>query len=179
MCTEFIFRTLRQDELNMDLFAGFNRYQDVKRCWRKEEGRWILKDIAFVEEWGEENYRQLTEQLRRTHGAGGYVFGAFEHGRLVGFASVESERFGTKRQYVQLGEIYTSYEYRGFGIGKKLFELSKEAGKKLGASKLYISAHSSEESQKFYQKMGCVEAREYNRKLVEKEPCDCQLECRV
>jgi len=46
----------------------------------------------------------------------------------------------------------------------------------LGAEKLYISAHSSVESQAFYRSMGCAEAEEYNARHVELEPCDCQLE---
>ena len=46
-----------------------------------------------------------------------------------------------------------------------------------GRKPLYISAHSSVESQAFYKApMGCVEAREYQAFHVEKEPCDCQLE---
>lgn len=45
-----------------------------------------------------------------------------------------------------------------------------------GASKLYISAHSAVESQRFYEAMGCIEAAEYNEEHVKREPCDCQLE---
>ncbi|MCI8896985.1 MAG: hypothetical protein HFI61_04170, partial [Lachnospiraceae bacterium] len=32
------------------------------------------------------------------------------------------------------------------------------------------------ETQAFYRAMGCVEAQEYNKEHVEKEPYDCQLE---
>lgn len=35
------------------------------------------------------------------------------------------------------------------------------------------------ESQAFYKKMGCVEAEQYNREHVDKEPYDCQLECKL
>ena len=31
----------------------------------------------------------------------------------------------------------------------------------------------------FYRAMGCVEAEVYNRQHVEKEPYDCQLECKL
>jgi len=44
----------------------------------------------------------------------------------------------------------------------------------MGAQSLYISAHSSQESQAFYKVMGCAESVEYNTKLVDEEPCDCQ-----
>lgn len=48
-----------------------------------------------------------------------------------------------------------------------------------GAKKLYISAYSAVESQSFYKAMGCMEAQVYNMEHVEKEPYDCQLECKL
>ena len=68
---------------------------------------------------------------------------------------------------------------RGQGVGKALFLAAKEWSKERGAKKLYISAHSAVESQAFYKAMGCVEAQVYNRKHVEEEPYDCQLECEL
>lgn len=61
-------------------------------------------------------------------------------------------------------------------VGKTLFYKACEEAKKLGADKLYISAHSSRESQAAYKAIGCVHAEEINRKLAEEEPCDVQLE---
>lgn len=51
-----------------------------------------------------------------------------------------------------------------------------EEARRLGADKLYISAHSSKESQATYKALGCVHAKEINPKLAEEEPCDVQLE---
>jgi N-acetylglutamate synthase-like GNAT family acetyltransferase len=65
------------------------------------------------------------------------------------------------------------------GIGKKLFSLVCKKAKEMGAQRLYISAHSSQETQAFYKAMGCVEAMEYSDKLVAEEPCDCQLEYKL
>ena len=96
--------------------------------------------------------------------------------RLKGFASVEHEFFGQEKQYLELTSIHTSYDCRNRGIGRQLFTRCVEAARKMGAKKLYISAHSCEETQAFCKEMGCVEAVEYNQKSVEKEPCDCQLE---
>ena len=117
--------------------------------------------------------------LKNTILTDGVVFGAFLDGRLKGFASVESARFGTDRQYMDLSSIHVSQDMRGKGIGKELFCRAKEYAKKHGAQKLYISAHSSVESQAFYRALGCVEAEEYNADHVEREPFDCQLECRL
>ena len=63
-----------------------------------------------------------------------------------------------------------------FLFGKSLFRRSADWAKVHGAKKLYISAHSSLESQAFYAAMGCVEAEEYDPVHVENEPGACQLE---
>ena len=116
------------------------------------------------------------ECLKNTLNTGGAVIGAFIEGKLAGFTSVENQFFGSKSQYLQLSSIHVSYESRGKGIGKKLFQMIAQEARDLEAKKLYISAHSSEESQAFYKAIGCIEAKEYNEKLVQAEPCDCQLE---
>lgn len=170
------YRQLKNDEINLTLFHSFNRYQDVKKCWRKENGKWTLKEIAFIEQWGSVEYEYLIKCLQNTVKTGGTVYGAFHNDVLVGFASVESEFFGSQKEYLQLSSLHISYENRGMGIGKKLFSLACKKAKEMGAQKLYISAHSSEETQAFYKAVNCVEAVEYNPKLVAEEPCDCQLE---
>jgi ribosomal protein S18 acetylase RimI-like enzyme len=170
---------LKKSEISESLFANFNRYQDVNKCWRKESGEWILKDIAFTEQWGSDEYKILIKCLQNTIKTGGVVFGAFNNNMLVGFSSIESQLWGSQKEYMQLSSIHTSYESRGMGIGKKLFFLASKKAKDMGAQKLYISAHSSQESQAFYKALGCVEAVEYNKKLVDEEPYDCQLEYRL
>ncbi|SKC81944.1 GNAT family N-acetyltransferase [Maledivibacter halophilus] len=170
------YKELKKTEIDITLFASFNRYQDVKKCWRKENGEWILKAIAFTEQWGSDEYEILVKCLQNTIKTGGTVFGAFYNDVLVGFASIENQFFGSQKEYLQLSSIHISYENRDMGIGKKLFSLACKKAKEIGAQKLYISTHSSEESQAFYKAMGCVEAMEYNDKLVAEEPCDCQLE---
>lgn len=170
------YKELTKEEMEVSLFSGFDRYQEVKKCWRKENEEWILKDIPFTEQWGTEEYKYLVECLKNTIKTGGAVFGAFENKTLVGFASLEKQLFGSRKEYLQLSSIHISNDNRGTGIGKELFILICERAKEMGAKKLYISAHSSQETQAFYKAMGCVEAIEYNEVLVSKEPYDCQLE---
>ena len=85
--------------------------------------------------------------------------------------------FGDEQEYCDLSSIHISEDLRNRGIGRTLFLAAKEWAKQKGAKKLYISAHSAIESQAFYKAMGCVEAKVYNKKHVEAEPYDCQLEC--
>ncbi len=73
-------------------------------------------------------------------------------------------------------QIHVSYEYRNKGVGKKLFTLCAKKAKSMGAKKLYISNHSSEESQFFYKNIGCIDAVEINQKLAKYEPYDRQME---
>lgn len=173
---EVIYEILSKDRITRSLFQKFNRYQKVTRCWRKEQDIWILKNIDYVEDWSEAQYEFLVKCLKNTVETGGFVFGCFDGSNLLGFTSVENKRFGSRKQYVQLSCIHVSFESRGKSLGKGLFGCAVLAAQRLGAKKLYISAHSSEETQLFYHAMGCIEAKEYNKELTEAEPCDCQLE---
>lgn len=169
-----------EDEcLSMKLFANFKRHQTVTKCWRKIDGKWCIKEIAFIDDWTEEEYAELISCLKNTVVTGGMVLGAFWNKDLKGFVSIEPNLFGKNKEYLDLSNIHVSEDMRGKGIGKELFQQAKRWAKEHGARKLYISAHSAVESQAFYRAMGCVEAEEYNQEHVKKEPCDCQLECRV
>ena len=117
--------------------------------------------------------------LKHTIITGGFVYAAFYTGILKGFVSVEPVLFGGEEKYLDLSSIHISEDMRNRGIGTKLFIVAKKWAKGNGAKKLYISSHSSVESQAFYKKMGCVEAKIYNQKHVDEEPYDCQLECKL
>ena len=82
----------------------------------------------------------------------------------------------SQQSYVLLDQLFVSNSYRGKGIGKKLFALCAEQAQQFGAKKLYLCAGSAENTIAFYGKMGCVLAAEPDRKLVEEDPRDIQLE---
>ena len=170
------YRNINLEEMNRELFADFQRRQDVTKCWRKVEGEWVIRDIAFVDDWSAEDYEFLVKCLHNTIQTGGVVIGAFCEGHLKGFASVEAELFGSDGQYMDLTSLHVSGDMRRNGMGAELLNRAKAFAGEHGAKKLYISAHSAVESQAFYRAMGCVEAEEYNKAHVEAEPCDCQLE---
>ena len=170
------YRTLHEPEINRTLFQDFIRRQVVTKCWRREHGQWIIKDAPFIDDWTEEDYLVLIDCLKHTISTGGLVHGAFVNHSLKGFVAVLPEIFGGENQYMDLAAIHVSQDMRNSGIGKTLFLTAKQWAKEKGAKKLYISAHSAVESQAFYKKMGCVEAKVYHQKHVEEEPFDCQLE---
>lgn len=172
-----VYRELSEEEIERGLFSHFIRHQVVENCWRRVDGQWCIQKVPFVDDWGEAEYKFLVKCLKNTVATGGVVYGVFVEGWLKGFASVETGLFGEKKEYLDLSSIHVSEDMRGQGIGKALFGKVKEWAAAHGAAKLYISAHSAVESQAFYRAMGCVEAQEYNKEHVEKEPYDCQLEC--
>ena len=170
------YRSLQEQEINRTLFRSFIRRQVVDKCFRRENGAWVVRSDPFIDDWTEEDYQTLICCLRNTVRTGGLVLGAFSGGELKGFASVESRFFGGENLYYDLSSLHVSEDMRRKGIGKELFMSAAKWAKEQGAKKLYISSHSAVESQAFYRSMGCVEAAEYNQKHVEKEPYDCQLE---
>lgn len=173
------YRRLGADEIDRELFRNFIRHQKVTKCWRKENGQWVIRDAPFIDDWTEEEYQKLAQLLKRTVDRGGFVYGAFLEHALKGFVSVEAGLFGGEERYLDLSSIHVSEDMRGRGIGKVLFGAAKDWAGENGAGKLYISAHSAVESQAFYKAMGCAEAKVYHPGHVAEEPFDCQLECEV
>jgi predicted GNAT superfamily acetyltransferase len=109
------------------------------RCWRKIDGAWQIRDIAFTDDWNAEEYRELIVNLKNTAARGGGVFGAFADEALKGFSSVEPGLFGKNNEYLDLSNLHVSEDMRSKGIGKELFRLSKEWAKRHGAQKLSTS----------------------------------------
>jgi N-acetylglutamate synthase-like GNAT family acetyltransferase len=178
MTVKYTIKELKIDDLNNNLLDNFNRYQDIKRCYRNENGNWVLKDIAFIENWDKKmKEEKINNSFYNSIKSGGYVFGAYnEDEKIIAFANLLSKKFGSQNQYIQLKQIHVSYEYRNLGIGKKLFSLCAKKAKEIGAKRIYISANSSEETQYFYRSIGCVDAIEINKELFEEEPFDRHME---
>ncbi len=171
------YQVLQKDEIEIELFSEFHRYQKVNLCYRRDGANWSIRSEPFIDDWSKEDYQFLIKCLQNTVSTGGVVYGAFdENGKLKGFVSVESQLFGKNKEYLDLTSIHVSQELRGQGIGKKLFRLAADWARESGAKKLYISSHSALETQKFYRNLGCVDAEEICRKHAEQEPFDCQLE---
>lgn len=167
---------LAPDDCAPALFENFDRYQEVHRCWRKQDGHWVLRDIPYIENWDDKKKKQIIEFLAHSIRGGGCALGVYHQSKLIGFASYRAKFFGSENQYVNLDMMHISYGFRGQGIGKRLFIEICDYARQSGVKKLYISAHSAEDTIAFYRKIGCIDAREINRSLQESEPFDCQLE---
>jgi len=176
MNKDTIIRKLELEDCTGILLNKFNRYQEINRCWRKENHKWVLKDIAFVTQWDDKRKSGVIEGFISCIKHDGIVLGAYIDDDLIGFSQIDNQLFGSENEYINLYFLHVSYELRHQGIGKILFEKTCLEANHLGAKKLYISANSSEETQAFYRTMGCTEASQINQELFEKEPFDCHME---
>ena len=170
------FERLTKQNFDEHALDAFVRHQEVTQCWRRIDGEWRLLPIRFTEDWNLQECRRIAGNIAGKLDADIVGYGAFDEGIVVGFITIGTACFGSRGQYVQLAEFEVSEDYRGMKIGKQLFALGCEAARALGAGKLYISAHSSMESQEAYRALGCVHAEEINAALAEAEPCDVQME---
>lgn len=170
------YRALSEETFHPDSLDGFVRHQVVSECWRRIGGELALVPVAFTEEWTRDELRQEAEQIINGIRRGWYACGAFCGGEVVGYLLLRGARFGSRKQYLELKEFYVSEPYRRKGIGTRLFRMGAAHAARAGAEKLYISAHSSKESQETYRKLGCTEAEEPAPDLSAREPCDVQME---
>ena len=170
------YRELKVNDIHISLFNNFQRRQVVTKRLEQVDDEWNEIDFNFVDDWEEGEYSFLIKHLQNIDKTGGLVVGVFLENQLKGFASAESKLFGSKKEYIELSHIYTSNDIRGHGIGKALFGYVASWAKEQGAKKLYISSHSAVETQAFYKKLGCVDTIEIDKKHVEDEPYDRQLE---
>ena len=136
-------------------------------------------EACTEENWSQAQCRETAEDVTHSISLDQTGFGAFDGERIIGFATVSHRVFGAAARYVQLVCFQISEEYRRQGIGRKLFSLACEEARRLGADKLYISAHSSKESQAAYRALGCSFAEEINAELAAAEPFDVQMEYKL
>jgi len=169
-------RPLSAGEMNRELFAFFIRRQEVTMCRRRVGLSWRMVYCPFVDDWTEEQLLHQIHHLQTVLHSGGAVFGAFADGVLKGFSAVAGKPLGPDGAYRDLLSLHVSADCRGRGLGRMLFEHCAQWAREDGAQKLYISAHSAQETQAFYAAMGCVDTLWPSPEHVALEPFDCQLE---
>jgi ribosomal protein S18 acetylase RimI-like enzyme len=174
---DIVYRELNKQDLHRNLLKDFNRYQEVIYDWCPiQNGEYALVLQPHIEDWNEKAKEIKVSCLSNLLHSGGKIFSAFDSDKLIGFSAINGILLGTNKQYIELAEFHVSFEYRGKGIGKKLFDLCVEAASYYECEKLYIVASSSEESQKVYRKLGCVYTTELIPLLYEQSPADVHLE---
>lgn len=152
---------------------GYVRTHNVTRVWRRVNGEYALVEQPYTEDWSAQRKREVARSLL---GRDMTAFAAFDGGRVIGFASLVNKPVGSR---MILDMMHVSAEYRGSGTGRRLFEQVRSAAAAMGASELYISACSSEETAAFYRAMGARLTDDPIREIAQDEPFDLQMVCPV
>ncbi len=164
---------LSESNFNENSLDNYVRTQEVKKVYRKQGEEYVLVEMPYVEDWSLEKKRSVAKDISSKE----YIsYIALDDDKVVGFIGLKKELVGN---YMILDMMHTSAEYRGKGLGRRLFELGREAARKAGAKALYISACSSEETIAFYKAMGAVVTKDTIKEIEEDEPCDLQMICKV
>jgi GNAT superfamily N-acetyltransferase len=153
-----------------------DRAEEIDAVYYFEEGGLALMPEHYdMRGWPSGEPEKNTPYLYDCYDRGGWFQGLFDGEQLVGVAVLESDFLGPQRDQLQLKFLYISQAYRKHGLGKMLFERSKEQARRLGARQLYISATPSENTVNFYFKLGCKVATEPEPDLYQLEPEDIHM----
>ena len=162
-------RILSPEELKEDFLDGFSHRTRITEIWVREGGRLVLRPTDMIREWSEEKKRWITLWLRDQTEEGGAAIGAYEDGRLVGFASVDGPLTEGFPRYANLTLLFVDDARQRRGIGSLLFGAACACAKRKGADRLFVSAVPSRETIAFYTRMGCRDAETVPPDFVDTE----------
>lgn len=169
------YRKLRREEI--ESFREIDRSEKVEEVYYYRAGKLELEKESYdIKGWNPAELDEYICRLYALHDGNGYIYGAFEGGKIAGVVSLDSKLFGTNKNYLKLDMLYISREYRGKGIGRNLVEQCKLKAGELGAQKLYISATPFRNTVDFYMGVGSRLTSELCSELFELEPLDIHLE---
>jgi GNAT superfamily N-acetyltransferase len=103
----------------------------------------------------------------------------FDGDLLVGSSAADTVPRGPNGDQLELRHLYTSRDYRGRGVGTKLFEAAKDVVRGSGARWMYVSATPSVNTVHFYLGRGCQLAVPPDPDLLALEPEDIHFLCAV
>ena len=180
-------RTLLREEIKN--VWNIDRSEKIDNIYRFENGTLVLRPYNFdpilrdwkgeVSGWPPGSAEKTMPILLNCLDRGGWFYGAFEGGELVGVVVLDNKRMGKYKDQLQLLFFHVSRSHRQKGLGTRLFEQAKATARRSGAKRLYISATPSENTVNFYLRLGCAVAAEPDQELFELEPEDIHLECDV
>jgi len=168
-------RPLQYEELE-DIW-NIDRREVVENVYYLSGGQLMLKPDYFdIQGWPPGDHEKYTPIGQDCFRRGGAFFGAFTSGKIVGAAILESKFIGKEKDQLQIPFLHVSRDFRGQGLGRRLFEIASRTARQRGAKRLYISATPSENTIRFYINMGCILASEIDPHLYALEPEDIHLE---
>lgn len=157
-------------EISLD---NFNRQQKITRIYVKKGDTYVLEEQPGVMDWSIDKKREVAQDLMDSK----YIsYLAIEEARIIGFMSLVKELV-SERMILDL--IQVDMDFRGQGIGRRLWRKAVEEARLNGAKELYISACPSEETIGFYKAMGADVTDTPIMSIANDEPDDLQMVCRI
>lgn len=146
------------EESDLAGLSGIDR-SDYSPSWCViEKGVLVQEDRDFVHKgfdrdtWGEIAGEYAAALRNDTV----ILVGAYDGDSLVGIAGLDTSRtYGPSGNMFNFGPMWVSRDYRGRGIGRKLFRLMVEKASALPVDGLYVSATPVPATVGFYMAMGC------------------------
>ena len=170
-----IYRKLARVEIRR--FSQIDRSETIHNIYHVRDGSLVLEKVYWeVPDWSLEEKRKRLTELQDVFDKGAILFGAFDDTDLVGMSVLDPNFVATGNERLNLEGLWVSNKYRGKGIGRTLFQLVEQAALERGAKALYVSATPSENTVRFYRRLGCKLAEPVDRYLFEIEPEDIHLE---
>jgi GNAT superfamily N-acetyltransferase len=157
-----------------------DRREHIANIYRLVDDGLQLEAHNFdVPGWHPDTIAETTPLLYEMFDRGARSFAAFDGGQLAGASVLDTLPRGERGDLLQLELLHVGRDYRGQGLGTRLFEQARTAARALGARGLYISATPSENTVRFYQRRGATLLAVPDPALFALEPEDIHLECPV
>lgn len=179
LSSDITYKELPPSDIHIDMLLNFNRYQEITKTYRNENGEYVVASNPYTANWDNQRKQEVINDFLNNVTSGGNLFVACDGNHIVGFSLLGNKPLGSQLQYLQLIQLQVSCEYRNKGIGKKLLSLCVDAARNKSCKRIYISANSAFESQAFYRVFGCIEASEIISELFEQEPYDVHMEYEI
>ena len=168
-------------ESDLPLLALIDRSELVEECYRVENGELVRYPVHFdMLGWPEGEAEENARVLEKCWRSCGWLHGLFDGETLVAAVVVDNQVIhnqGLKMR--QLKFLHISRDWRGQGLGGRLFALACEHGREVGAEALYVSATESRNTVEFYQRQGCRLLVQPDPELFALEPHDIHFYCRL
>jgi predicted N-acetyltransferase YhbS len=168
-------RSLGRDDI--PLVWTIDRSEIIEQMYALRDGALRLAPEFYdVRGWPDGEAEHYTPLLVDCLARGGWALGLFDGARLVAATIVDSERLGAHGDMLQLKFLHVSHDWRGHGLGVRLYRAAQAQARRMGAARLYVSATPSRHTIDFYLRLGCVVSATPDPALFALEPEDIHLE---
>jgi predicted N-acetyltransferase YhbS len=154
-----------------------DRSEVIKGIYYLRNGKLVLEPEHYdLKGWPSDEEEKYYPILEECFDRGGWFYGLFQRNKMIGAVVLDNKFITFNNNYLQLKFLHISHNYRGKGLGRKLFELASNEARKRQAKYLYISATPSENRINFYLRLGCKIMSVPDKDLFQLEPEDIHLE---